>query len=598
MADQQGTTSHVTDDMDISRSIADVGERTRRMLIDWLTVNDELVSRSSLADPVGIASSFLELTAKMMIDPAQIVRAQQSLWNSFMDLWQNTALRLLGNSTQPVAQPDYDDRRFHDTSWKENDVFNYILQSYLLSSRWLRQTLHDVDSLDPRSLEIIDFYTRQFVNALSPSNFAVTNPEVVRATIESGGENLLNGLKNLLSDLTAIGFGTVPVTPYSLVPGENVATTPGKVVYRNDLMELIQYAPSTDTVVRQPLLFVPPWIHKYYLLDLDAGDSWVRWAVERGHTVFMISWVNPGKGEAHCGIEDYVLRGPIAALDAIRRSTGEEHVNTIGYCTGGTLLATALAYLAARGDDRVGSATFLATVLDYSEHGSLGSYINQATSTLFEEMMAEFGRVDTRLLATIVSMLSEHDLVWSFVVDHYLLGNDSFPYDLFRWNVDATRVPEALHRFYLRNVFEKNLLIAPGEIKIAGTGIDLRRVRVPAYFLAAREDHIAPWRSVFKGAQSWGGPTRFTLTGSGHIAGLINPPSADKYHHWTTRGRPSDHPEQWLAAADRRNGSWWPHWDRWVKRTSKNQKVSARTLDTGNQAVLGDAPGTYVRMTA
>jgi polyhydroxyalkanoate synthase len=603
MGDQQGTSSAngmpIGDVAALSRSVAEIGERTHRLLVEWLTANGYTVAGSAITDPMGFATSFLDLATSMIAAPGRILHAQGSLWGDFMALWQNTALRMMGWPTAPIALPDAGDRRFADSAWKDHDVFSYILQSYLLTSRWLQRHFREVEGLDPQTRERVEFYTQQFVNALSPSNFAFSNPEVIRATIESCGENLLSGLRNLLVDLSG-GYGppTGPrATDESFEVGVNIAATPGKVVYRNQLMELIQYAPTTETVISRPLLFVPAWINKYYLIDLREHDSWVRWAVDQGHTVFVLSWVNPDDGLAGKSFDEYVLQGPIAALDAITRGIGERQVNAIGYCIGGTLLAATLALLARRRDRRVATATFLSTMLDFSEPGNLGVYIDDATITLFEDLMSEFGFADTRQLVSTFTLLRENDLIWSFVVNNYLLGRDPFPFDLLYWNSDTTRMPRELHRFYLQNFFQRNQLVEPGGIRVDGEPIDLREVSIPCYFLAAREDHIAPWQSIFKGMQAFGGPTRFTLTTSGHVTGVINPLSSGKHLHWTSRERPGADPGYWLATARKRHGSWWPHWDAWVKRRSGVSRVAARQPGAGLE-ILADAPGAYVRMTA
>jgi polyhydroxyalkanoate synthase len=601
MSDQQGTSSSkglpASDAATLSRSVAEIGERTHRLLVDWLTTNGYTVAESAITDPMGFASSFLELATSMIAAPGRILRAQRSLWGDFMALWQSSALRMMGWPTAPIALPDAGDRRFADSAWEDSDVFSYILQSYLLTSRWLQRHFREVEGLDPQTRERVEFYTQQFVNALSPSNFAFSNPEVIRATIESCGENLVSGLRNLLVDLTST-YGPLARSRAGDEPfevGVTIAATPGKIVYRNELMELIQYAPTTETVLSRPLLFVPAWINKYYLVDLREHDSWVRWVVDQGHTVFVVSWVNPDNGLAEKSFDDYVLQGPVAALDAITRATGARQVNVVGYCIGGTLLAATLALLARRRDTRVHSASFLVTLLDFSEPGDLGAYIDEATLTLLEDVMSEFGFADTRQLASTFNLLRENDLIWSFVVNNYLLGRDPFPFDLLYWNSDTTRMPRELHRFHLQYFFQRNQLIEPGGIHIDGEPIDLRDVRVPCYFLAAREDHIAPWQSIYKGMQVFRGSTRFTLTTSGHVTGVINPPSAGKHMYWTTRGRLPTDPEYWLAVALRRHGSWWPHWDAWIKRRSGADRVPARQPGDGLE-ILADAPGTYVRM--
>jgi polyhydroxyalkanoate synthase len=599
MADQQGKQEQLPDLAELSKSFGEIAERSQRLLTDWLAKNGFSGGQGAVADPLNIGNTFIELTQKMMADPSKVVQAQMSLWQDYLKLWQTTSSRILGQEAQPLIEADRADKRFKDEAWEENDVFNYIKQSYLLTARWLTQTVRDVESLDQKSKDKVDFYTRQFISALSPTNFALTNPEVLRATIETRGENLINGLKNLLKDLER-GKGSLRIsqTDYDkFVVGKNIATTPGKVVFRNEMMEVIQYSPMTEQVVKRPLLFVPAWINKFYIVDLREKNSWVRWAVEQGHTVFMISWVNPSEELAQKSFEDYVTQGTVTALDVVEQATGERDINAVGYCIGGTLLAATLAYLAKKGDDRIKSGTFFTTMLDFSEPGELGVFIDEATISYLEEKMAERGYLDAAEMATTFNMLRENDLIWSFVVNNYLLGNDPFPFDLLYWNSDSTRMPYAMHSFYLRNFYQKNKLVEPGGITLAGVPIDLRAISVPTYFLSAREDHISPWKSNYRGTQIMSGQNRFTLAASGHIAGVINPPAAKKYCFWTNNKTP-ENPDEWLAGAQSKDGSWWPDWDAWTKKLSGKEMVPAREPGTGKLKAIDEAPGPYVSMKA
>jgi len=600
MADQQGTELKLPDPAELSKSMAEIAERSQRILTDWLSQNGQGGGgNSGMADPLNIGNTFLELTSKMMADPGKVAQAQMSLWQDYMALWQNTASRMMGQDVEPVIQPDKADRRFKDPGWEENEVFNYIKQSYLLSSQWLTDTVRDVEGLDPKTQEKVEFYTRQFISAMSPTNFAFTNPEVIRATIESGGENLVNGLKNVLKDLER-GKGSLRIsqTNYDkFVVGENIATTPGKVIFRNEMMEVIQYTPTTEQVVKRPLLFVPAWINKFYIVDLRPKNSWVKWAVDQGHTVFMISWVNPNEELCQKSFSDYVTDGTLKALDAVEKATGEKEVNAVGYCIGGTLLAATLAHLADKGDTRIKSGTFFTTMLDFSEPGELGVFIDEATISYLEGEMEERGYLDAAEMATTFNMLRENDLIWSFVVNNYLLGNDPFPFDLLYWNSDSTRMPYAMHSYYLRNFYQRNKLVEPGGVEIAGKPIDLRNINIPTYFLSAREDHIAPWTATYKGTQVLSGQNRFTLAASGHIAGVINPPEANKYCYWTNAKSPANS-DEWLAKAAAKDGSWWPDWDAWVKKLSGKDMVPAREPGSGKLKSLGDAPGPYVKMKA
>ena len=457
----------------------------------------------------------------------------------------------------------------------------------------MRDSAHASDEEDAAKLA---FYTRQFVDALAPTNFVATNPTVLKETAESKGENLLRGLRNVLDDLERNDGRFAPrMTDEShFTLGETIATTPGTVVFQNDLMQLIQYAPSTETAFRRPLLVVPPWINKYYVLDLRPKNSFVRWAVSKGYTVFMISWVNPDERLAAKTFEDYMLEGPLAALDAIEQATGEHEVAAIGYCLGGTLTAATLAWLAAQGEKRIRSATFFASLVDFAEPGELGVFIDDAQLEALEAMMAEQGYLDGRHMATTFSMLRANDLIWSFVVNNYLLGREPLPFDLLFWNSDSTRMPAAMHGFYLRKMYQENLLAQPGGLSLAGVPIDLGRVDIPTYIVATREDHIAPWQSCYAACGLYRGQRRFVLGASGHIAGIINPPAGGKYGYWTGPVVDGQDADDWLAAAERHEGSWWDDWHGWQRRRAGGKKVPARIPGAGALRPIEDAPGAYV----
>jgi polyhydroxyalkanoate synthase len=438
------------------------------------------------------------------------------------------------------------------------------------------------------------FFTRQYVEAMSPSNFALTNPTVLWETMRSGGFNLLKGYNNLLRDLEAGGGDLqVRMTDTSAFKvGVNVATSPGKVVFQNDLMQLIQFDPTTEKQFKKPLLIIPPWINKYYILDLRDKNSFVRWATAQGHTVFVVSWVNPDVALAKKAFEDYMLEGPLAALDAIEKATGEKEVNAIGYCLGGTLLGSTLGYMTARGDTRITSATFFVALLDFSIPGELGVFIDEKQVSNLEKRMNERGYLEGSEMASTFNLLRANDLIWGFVVNNYLMGKDPVPFDLLYWNADATRMPAVMHSFYLRNMYMKNLLRVPGGITLKGTPIDLSRVQTPSYFISTAEDHIAPWKSTYLGSKALGGPVRFVLGGSGHIAGIVNPPSANKYGFFTNDARP-DVPEEWQAGAKKHEGSWWTDWQAWIAPQSGEQ-VPARVPGAGGLPALDKAPGSYV----
>jgi polyhydroxyalkanoate synthase len=584
------------DPAELSHQIADIAEKSQRLVAEFLA-RQGAEGGIGMADPTAIGAAFFEMTARMMSDPSKLVQAQLSLWNDYMTLWQRTAQRFLGGIAEPLIEAAPEDRRFRDQAWSDNSLFDFIKQSYLLTARCIQGAVKDVEGLDERTARKVDFYTRQFVDAIAPSNFVMTNPEVLRATLESRGENLLNGLKNLLDDLER-GKGRLAITMTDMAAfkiGENVATTPGKVVYQNDLIQLLQYTPTTETVKRRPLLIIPPWINKFYILDLRPRNSFIRWAVEQGHTVFVISWVNPDERLSAKSFEDYMREGPLAALDAMEQATGEREANVIGYCLGGTLLAATLAYMTAKRDQRVKSATYLVTMVDFAEAGELAVFIDEEQLRALEERMDKKGYLEARDMHATFNMLRANDLIWSFVVNNYLLGKSPFPFDLLYWNADSTRMPAAMHSFYLRKMYQENLLAKPGGITLGGVPIDLRRIKTPAFMLSTREDHIAPWRSTYAATQLYAGPVKFTLSASGHIAGVVNPPGS-KYGHWENDSNPPT-PEEWLAGATQYAESWWPAWEEWIAKYAGGE-VPARQPGDGKLTPLEDAPGSYVKVRA
>ncbi|HTI03166.1 MAG TPA: class I poly(R)-hydroxyalkanoic acid synthase [Acidisoma sp.] len=583
----------------VRRTMTDIAERSQRIMVGWLKRQgaEKAESGRGQADPLNIGAAFLEMTARLMSNPARLMQAQLGLWQDYMSLWQNTTRRIMGIETEPVIEADPRDRRFKDGAWQDNEIFDFIKQSYLLSARFVQEVVKDVDGLDPKVAQKVDFYSRQFVDALSPSNFVMTNPEVLRRTVETGGENLLKGLTNLLTDLER-GRGKLHIRmtdTEAFKLGENIATTPGKVVWQTPLMQLIQYAPTTETALKRPLLIIPPWINKFYILDLRAKNSFVRWATAQGHTVFMVSWVNPDEDLSNKDFEDYMSEGILAALDAIETITGEREVNAIGYCLGGTLLASTLAWMAVKKDRRIKSATYLVTLLDFAEAGELGVFIDEQQIQALEERMNKRGYLEGAEMAQTFNMLRANDLIWSFVVNNYLLGNEPFPFDLLYWNSDSTRMPAAMHSFYLRNMYQRNKLREPGGITLGGVPIDLGRVNLPIYMLAAREDHITPWKSTYSGLKYMKGQKRFVLAASGHIAGVVNSPDSGKYSHWVANETPET-AEAWEETATEIAGSWWPDWQRWITRLSP-ETVPARTVGE-NVTVIESAPGSYVKVRA
>jgi polyhydroxyalkanoate synthase subunit PhaC len=566
---------------------------TARLLTEHLARQQDPTSVAE-PDELGLGKAFSDLAAQLMSDPAKLAEAQMRMWKDYVDLWQNAAQAFFGQKTETAATKP--DPRFKDALWENNFLFDFIKKSYLVTAQNLQQTVADVQGLDPQSARKVKFFTRQFVDALSPSNFLFTNPEVLKRTVETGGKNLLEGFNNLLQDLDrGDGKLAISMTDYSAFKlGENVATTPGKVVFQNDLMQLIQFSPSTPDVYKTPLLIIPPWINKYYILDLREKNSFIRWACAQGHTVFTISWVNPDERHVHKKFEDYLIEGPLAALDAIEKATGEHETNVIGYCLGGTLFACMLAWLTAKKQQqRVKSATFFTTLIDFSEPGELGVFVDENIVASLEKRMATRGYLEGSEMAGTFNMLRANDLIWSFVVNNYLMGKEPFQFDLLYWNSDATRMPAAMHTYYLRNMYIENRLRVPGGLELAGVPIDLSKIRTPAYFISTLEDHIAPWKSTYLGAALLKSPVRFVLGGSGHIAGIVNPPAANKYWYWTRDGAlPAA--EEWLATAQKHEGSWWTDWGNWVAAFDA-EKVAARVPGAGKLKVIEDAPGSYAK---
>jgi poly[(R)-3-hydroxyalkanoate] polymerase subunit PhaC len=552
-------------------------------------------TKFGMGDTSTLGFDFGDLMSKVIADPTTVAKAQIDLFNDSVAIWQKTAERMFMLRAPDADKPK--DKRFKHPEWQENAVFNFVKESYLVAARSILSTVREVKGMDETTARKVDFYTRQFVDALSPSNFIATNPEVLTATLESGGQNLLKGLENLLADLgRGEGRLSIKMTDMSAFRlGENIATTPGKVVFQNNLMQLIQYTPSTKEVRRRPLLIVPPWINKFYVLDLQPKNSLIKWAVDQGHTVFVISWVNPDEKLAEKGFEDYMLEGPIAALEAIERATNERQVNVIGYCLGGTLLASTAAYMTAKNDDRIASATYFVTLVDFTDVGDMAVFIDEEQLASLERRMRERGYLDAQDMATSFNMLRANDLIWSFVVNNYLLGKEQVPFDLLFWNSDSTRMPAVMHSFYLRNMYQQNLLAKPGGISLAGTPIDLSKIKIPSFILSTREDHIAPWKSTYAATRLYSGPVKFVLSASGHMAGVISAPGS-KYGHWTNDNLPPT-ADEWLSDAASHQGSWWPVWDEWITRLDP-ERAPARDPGAGGLPVIEDAPGSYVRVRA
>jgi polyhydroxyalkanoate synthase len=594
--------SSTPQDEDLPRSVGAIGDHVQRLVNDFLarTASDPSKAMNlGMGDAGNVAGAFLELASRVWANPQKVMNAQISLWEGYMELWRNATLRALGGPIQPVAEPEPEDKRFKADEWQENAVFDFIKQSYLLSSRWLESTVKKIDGLDPQTQRKVNFYTRQFTDALSPTNFALTNPEVIRATIETKGENLVKGLEHLLADLEK-GGGRLRISMTdegAFRVGENVAVTPGKIVAQTELMQLIQYQPTTKDVKEIPVVIIPPWINKYYILDLRPKNSFVKWITDQGYTVFIVSWVNPDSRLAEKRFEDYMVEGALAAKDAAMKVCRVSKVNMVGYCLGGTLLSATLAYLRAKGDTTVVTATYLAALTDFREVGDLRVFVDEEQVTDLEKRMAEAGGfLDAADMATTFNMLRANDLIWSFVVSNYLLGKEPFPFDLLYWNSDSTRMPAAMHSYYLRNMYLENNLAKPGGITLRGVPIDLRKVDIPTYMISCKEDHIAPWTSTYEGTKLFSGPVHFTLSGSGHIAGIVNPPAANKYGYWTNDKNPAS-TEKWLKTAKQHDGSWWTDWAAWLAPQS-GPSVPARVPGEGPVKAIEDTPGSYVKMRA
>jgi polyhydroxyalkanoate synthase len=583
------------DPVALAESLAKAAEKGAKLMGDFAK-RQSASGKTLLADELGIGKAFLELAAKMMANPMRVAESQMTLWWNYMSLWQSSLMRMVGAPSAPVAEPHKGDKRFKHEDWEQHFLFDFIKQSYLLTARWLHEQVASVEGLDDTTKRKVDFFTRQYIDAFSPTNFALTNPEVFRATIASGGQNLVKGLHNLLDDIER-GNGKLKISmtdSKAFELGVNIATTPGKVVFRNELIELLQYTPTTQKVWKRPLLIIPPWINKFYILDLREKNSFIKWCVDQGISTFVISWTNPDAKLAQADFEDYLKKGTLAALDAVEEATGEPDVNALGYCLGGTLLAATLGYMAAKKDKRIASATYMTSLVDFRQTGELEVFIDEQQVASLERKMEERGYLEGSEMATTFNMLRSNDLIWSFVINNYLLGRDPFPFDLLHWNGDSTRMPAKMHSFYLRNMYMKNALVEPGKVVLGGTPIDLTKVTSPSYFVSAIEDHIAPWKATYNGPKAMRGKTRFVLSGSGHIAGMINPPVANKYGYWTNEKLPAS-ADAWLEGATQHEGSWWTDWRQWLS-AHLGREVAPRVPGKGKLKVLGDAPGTYVRI--
>ena len=561
----------------------------------------------ALIDQLWQANPYSKL---LPIDPAEITRAFQQIWldalknpvrawNNYNDFVQQytqlmteTALKFWGGDLQvnPVVEPEKGDKRFSAPDWQQNAVFDALKQSYLLAATTLLKTARGIERLDEHQQHKLMFYLRQFLDAISPTNLMFTNPQVIHETISTGGQNMVKGMEHLLRDFKS---GQIKMTDTdAFAPGRNLALTPGQVIYRNKLIELIQYAPTTEQVYTIPLLFIPPWINKYYILDMQPQNSFIKFLVDSGFTVFIISWKNPDASMEEITFEDYMTLGPLTALDVVKEITGSQKVNIVGYCIGGTLLAMVLSYLTALGDKTANSATFFVSLLDFREVGDTAVFIDEPQVTYIEGQMMERGYLDSRSMASMFNMMRANDLIWSNVVNNYLLGKEPPAFDLLYWNNDGTRMAREAHSFYLRNTYLENNLVKPGKIVLKDVPIDLKRIRQDIYAVGAQQDHIVPWKAAWQISQLVSGKVRFVLGGSGHIAGIINPPSKGKGAYWVS-DKPAASADEWLEGAKNQQGSWWTNWLEWLMPRSGELKEPP-SLGSKVHPPITPAPGTYV----
>jgi poly[(R)-3-hydroxyalkanoate] polymerase subunit PhaC len=581
----------------LARNVARLVEESGKALAAYMKPREEGKIKSEAAEDIAdMVKTIGQVLEYWLADPDRSLELQTSLGRAFLELFAVVSKRMAGEEAAPAVAPDPKDKRFTDPEWSQNQFFDFLKQLYLLSVQWAEKLVRDAE-VDEHTRQKAAFYVKQIANAIAPSNFVFTNPELLRETLDSKAENLVRGMRMLAEDIKA-GRGNLKITqsePGAFEVGRNLALTPGKVIFQNELIQLLQYEATTPEALKIPLLIVPPWINKFYILDLTPEKSFIKWCVDSGLTVFVVSWVNPDARLAKKSFEQYMREGVLAALDAVEEATGEKQIHTIGYCVGGTLLAITLAYLATKQDTRVVSATLFAAQVDFTYAGDLKVFVDEERIQQLEAHMNEQGYLEADRMATAFNMLRSNDLVWPYVINNYMRGKTPFPFDILYWNSDATRMPAANHSFYLRNCYLNNTL-AKGKMKLAGETLDLKKVTVPIYNLATREDHIAPAKSVLFGSKFFGGPVKYVLAGSGHIAGVVNPPSnRPKYQYWTGAAPRGADVDKWLANATEHPGSWWPDWLDWIRAIGA-ETVPARVIGGGKFAPLEDAPGAYVKV--
>ncbi|MGZ3412010.1 MAG: PHA/PHB synthase family protein [Xanthobacteraceae bacterium] len=581
-----------------ARNAARMIEEGGKALAAYIRPREDGALREERAEEVtDVVKTLGHVLEYWLADPQRAVEMQSRLGKSYLELFGAMSKRMAGEEAVAVISPDPKDKRFSDPEWTDNQFFDFLKQAYLLTSDWANHLVSGAEGLDPHTRHKAEFYIRQISNALSPSNFVMTNPEVLRETMASNAENLVRGMQNLAEDIQA-GGGELRIRQSdgaAFEVGRNLATAPGKVIFQNDLIQLIQYAPSTPKVLAIPLLIVPPWINKFYVLDLTPDKSLIKWCVDQGLTVFCISWVNPDARLATKGFDDYMREGPLAAIDAVKQATGAQQVHAMGYCVGGTLLSVALAYLASKGETSVKSVTLLTTQVDFTHAGDLKVFAaDEEQIAMVERQMAEQGFLAGSKMAAAFNLMRSNDLIWPYVINNYLRGRQPVPFDMLYWNSDATRMPAANHSFYMRGCYLENRL-SKGTMTVANQKLDLKKVTLPIYNLATREDHIAPARSVFLGSTFFGGPVKFVLSGSGHMAGVVNHPAKKKYQYWTGAAPKGDTLDQWLLGAEEHVGSWWPDWLSWLKSHDESE-VDPRVPGDGPLKPIEDAPGSYVKV--
>ena len=594
---QQPAIFSLADPARLAHNLAQVYERAARLskILSERPEQQRQDAETQMLPMAQVSKTLGDVWQAHLAQPEKLMAAQSQLWAQYTEIWNNTWAKAMGQTVTPIAEPARNDKRFKDKDWVEHTAYDFIKQIYLVSTSWAQHMVATADGVDPHTRHKAKFYVENIANAFAPSNFPLTNPEVMRATLASSGENLLRGMEKLEQDFTTAD-GRLRITqvdgkPFTL--GENIAITPGKVVFRNDVFELIQYSPQVARTHEIPLLIVPPWINKYYILDLNEKKSFVKYCVENGLTVFIMSWVNADTAQGRKSFSDYMREGFMTAIDVVLKATQAPKVNTVGFCIGGSLVASSLAYMAAKNDKRVGAATFFTTQVDFSEAGDLLVYVDEEQVKWIEERMQDKGYLPGNRMADAFNLLRSNDLIWSNIINNYLLGKDAAPFDLLYWNSDSTRMPASVHSYYLREFCMHNKL-ALGQMVVDNVRLDLAKVKIPVFNLACRDDHIAPLPSVFKLGEFFGGKTTLVVSGSGHIAGVVNPPAAQKYQHWTNTANPSKL-ENWMKSATEHQGSWWPTWLDWITNNS-GDKIRAPVPGEGAYAVLGDAPGEYVRV--